>query len=47
MNADGKVAAAELKHFLARNPDHPDREKFEEYIRQNGKRRAARMNRET
>ncbi|MCA1617989.1 MAG: tetratricopeptide repeat protein [Acidobacteria bacterium] len=31
-------AAAELKQFLEKNPNHPNREKFEEYIRQNRKR---------
>ena len=31
-------AAAELKLFLGKNPNHPNREKFEEYIRQNRKR---------
>jgi len=31
-------AAAELKQFLDKNPNHPNREKFEEYIRQNRKR---------
>ena len=31
-------AAAELKLFLEKNPNHPNREKFEEYIRQNRKR---------
>ena len=39
-NAAGKKeeAAAELKQFLDKNPNHPNREKFEEYIRQNRKR---------
>ena len=31
-------AAAELKQFLEKSPNHPNREKFEEYIRQHGKR---------
>lgn len=40
LSAGGRKAeaAAELKQFLAKNPDHPNREKFEEYIRQNRKR---------
>jgi TolA-binding protein len=40
LSAAGKKeeAAAELKHFLDKNPNHPNREKFEEYIRQNRKR---------
>ena len=40
LNAAGKKgeAAAELKQFLDKNPNHPNREKFEEYIRQNRKR---------
>ena len=39
-NAAGKKeeASAELKQFLDKNPNHPNREKFEEYIRQNRKR---------
>ncbi|HEX6185151.1 MAG TPA: tetratricopeptide repeat protein [Pyrinomonadaceae bacterium] len=39
-NAAGRKeeAAAELKQFLDKNPSHPNREKFEEYIRQNRKR---------
>jgi predicted Zn-dependent protease len=40
LSAAGKKAeaAAELKQFLEKNPNHPNREKFEEYIRQNRKR---------
>jgi len=40
LNAAGKKAeaAVELKQFLDKNPSHPNREKFEEYIRQNRKR---------
>ncbi|HEX8503306.1 MAG TPA: tetratricopeptide repeat protein [Pyrinomonadaceae bacterium] len=40
LDATGRKAeaAAELKQFLEKNPGHPNREKFEEYIRQNGKR---------
>jgi cytochrome c-type biogenesis protein CcmH/NrfG len=40
LNAAGKKeeAAAELKQFLDKNPSHPNREKLEEYIRQNRKR---------
>ena len=40
LSAAGKKeeAAAELKLFLDKNPNHPNREKFEEYIRQNRKR---------
>jgi len=40
LNAGGKKeeAAAELKQFLDKNPNHPNREKFEEFIRQNRKR---------
>lgn len=40
LNAAGRKeeAAAELKQFLDKNPSHPNREKFEEYIRQNRKR---------
>ena len=40
LNASGKKeeAAAELKQFLDKNPSHPNREKFEEFIRANRKR---------
>jgi TolA-binding protein len=40
LSAGGKKAeaAAELKQFLDKHPNHPNREKFEEYIRQNRKR---------
>jgi Flp pilus assembly protein TadD len=40
LSAAGKKeeAAAELKLFIEKNPNHPNREKFEEYIRQNRKR---------
>jgi TolA-binding protein len=39
MDASGKKdkAAAELEQFIAKQPGHPNREKFEEYIRQNKK----------
>ncbi|HVG30355.1 MAG TPA: tetratricopeptide repeat protein, partial [Pyrinomonadaceae bacterium] len=39
LNAAGKKdkAAAELEQFIAKQPEHPNREKFEEYIRQNKK----------
>jgi hypothetical protein len=30
-------AAAEYEQFLAKNPNHPDRKKFEEYIKENKK----------
>ena len=40
LDATGRKAeaAAELKQFLEKNPSHPNRERFAEYIRQNGKR---------
>jgi Flp pilus assembly protein TadD len=40
LDAAGKKdeAAAELKQFLDKNPNHPNREKFEQYIRENRKR---------
>jgi cytochrome c-type biogenesis protein CcmH/NrfG len=40
LSAAGKKAeaAAELKQFLDKNPNHPNREKFEEFIRANRKR---------
>ncbi|HEX8161887.1 MAG TPA: tetratricopeptide repeat protein [Pyrinomonadaceae bacterium] len=31
-------AAAEYEQFLAKNPDHPDRKKFEQYVKENRKR---------
>ncbi|MCA1616086.1 MAG: tetratricopeptide repeat protein [Acidobacteria bacterium] len=30
-------AAAELEHFLAKNPDHPNRKQFEQYVKDNKK----------
>jgi predicted Zn-dependent protease len=40
LNAAGRKeeAAAEVKQFLVKNPNHPKREMFEEYVRQNRKR---------
>nr|AUN37253.1 TPR-repeat-containing protein [uncultured bacterium] len=32
-----QMAAAEYKNFLSKVPDHPDKKKFESYIKENGK----------